>query len=266
MTPANDPLYVLTKQGARLPALPHGTSHIIHTAAEARDAFGLSHRARWLAQDASVVIDLAEMLRPSETWHRLLVMRPTTKPRRDFLGTLFRSIVAPDDGARLLPTEALIAALSAPNAADLFIGGIADLADKRLILYRGSLDALVVPLAWFKPRPSGPRPDPKRFSVTDYGQTVRLGKYEAAADAILYEFDPQARARMKARQIAKDDSLGGSIRRLRLARGVARDEFPGITEKTVARIERGDVDRPQVATLAGIAQRLGVTVDELKVY
>ena len=63
--------------------------------------------------------------------------------------------------------------------------------------------------------------------------------------------------------IREERTLGASIRRRRLARGVGRDEFPGLDEKTLASIERGEVRRPQRGTLDVIATRLGVRVEEL---
>jgi DNA-binding XRE family transcriptional regulator len=155
--------------------------------------------------------------------------------------------------------------MGAEDAEDLFIGGVVDTDDKALVLYRGNLDRLVVPLDWFKAR-SGARPDFAAFAVTDYGQTIQFGKYEAAADAVLYEFDAKARRRMKAREIRQDSSLGGSLRRLRMAKGLARSDFAPLAEKTIARIERGQSIDPQSETLATIAKRLGVKPNEITSY
>jgi hypothetical protein len=55
-------------------------------------------------------------------------------------------------------------------------------------------DANAIP--WFR---SAPRPDFSAFSVVDSGQTIKLGDYEAATDAVLWEFDLDARARMQQR-------------------------------------------------------------------
>jgi len=41
----------------------------------------------------------------------------------------------------------------------VFIGGVADPDDEIVVLYRGDLERLVVPFAWFKPGSKGPRPD-----------------------------------------------------------------------------------------------------------
>jgi hypothetical protein len=52
------------------------------------------------------------------------------------------------------------------------------------VLYRGNLESMVVPLGWFA-REGGRRADADDFAVTDFGQTVRLGSFEAASNAIL---------------------------------------------------------------------------------
>jgi transcriptional regulator with XRE-family HTH domain len=151
------------------------------------------------------------------------------------------------------------------RAEDLFIGGVVDADDKALVLYRGNLNPLVVPFQWFKPRPKA-RPDFAAFAITDYGQTVQLGEYEVAADAILYEFDADARRRIKEREIKQDSSFGGALRRLRLMRDLARSDFAPLAEKTIARIERGEVEEPHGETLSVIARRLGVKPDQIKSY
>ena len=78
--------------------------------------------------------------------------------------------------------------------------------------------------------------------------------------------DAEHRRRARKRMIADERGLGPSIRRLRLLRGVRQEDFAGITARTVARIERGDVSKPQQATLRSIADALGVTVDHLGAF
>jgi hypothetical protein len=179
---------------------------------------------------------------------------------------LFRYVVSVDEGVRLLPTDELAEVLSSANRADLFIGAAVARADAAVILYRGNLEPLVVPLSWFREPAEGPRPDFSDVAVTDFGQTIRLGDYEAATDAILYEFDDDHRRRAKKRQLETDRSLGGALRRLRLQKGIRQSDFPGVTAKEIARIERGEVKRPHQHTLAAIANRLGVTTDDISTY
>jgi len=126
---------------------------------------------------------------------------------------------------------------------------------------------LVVPLAWFVGQSSSsPKADPQKFQVSDFGQTVKLGEFEAASDAILYEFDSDFRRRRKKELLKEDKSLGASIRRLRLQKNLRRDDFPGISAKTIARIERNEIGAPQAQTLAVIASRLDVKESDLGSY
>jgi hypothetical protein len=143
---------------------------------------------------------------------------------------------------------------------------VVDADDQAVVLYRGNFDRVIIPFAWFQPRPKGPRPDFAAFTVTDFGQTVQLGEYEAATDAILYDFDADARRRMKEREIEQDKSFGGALRRLRLSRGLSRSDFEPLASKTIARIERGEVEEPHGDTLATIAKRLRVRPDKIRSY
>jgi hypothetical protein len=56
------------------------------------------------------------------------------------------------------------------------------------------------------------KPKLSEVAVTDFGKTIRLGKCEASAAAILYEFEKRYRRRAKHRQQAGDRSLGGTVR------------------------------------------------------
>jgi hypothetical protein len=164
-----------------------------------------------------------------------------------------------------IPLHELIEALRSRHREDYCIAAQWFEDADSVALWRGDFSVLTVPLAWFRSG-SAPEADPSRLSIEDYGQTIRLGEHEASFDAVLYEFDPRARARIRARMRAEDRSIGGSIRRLRELRGVRREEFGSVSAKTIARIERGEVSAPQPATLAVIAERLGVAVGELESY
>ena len=71
---------------------------------------------------------------------------------------------------------------------------------------------------------------------------------------------------MKKREVQQDRSFGGALRRLRLQRGLSRSDFGDLTEKTLARIERGEVKEPHGQTLRIIAERLGVKPHEIQSY
>jgi hypothetical protein len=219
----------------------------------------------WIADQATQVCPLAQHKpRPSAN-HRLLLLNGASWVEREVLSLVFRFVVSPGQGMRLLSPDELKDVLAAPDRADLIIGGFASPCDDLVVLYRGTLEPLVVPFAWFERRP-GARLDFEALGVSDFGQTVTFGPYEVATDSILYAHDPAYRKRAKQRELAHDDSFGASVRRLRLSHGLRRGDFPGISEKEIARIERGEIGTPHRRTLETIAARLGVSVDELGTY
>ncbi len=240
---------------------------VLHSSEEMREAFGRGwRRALWIAPAASAMRRLGASLHGSRKGdQRLLVLGRVEGARRELVHALFRFVVAVEDAGMLLPPEEMAEVFASPHRNDLFIGGAVDAADRVLVLYRGDLESLVVPLGWFA-RKGGPQADASDFAVTDFGQTVRLGPFEAAADAILYEFDVEARRRAKVREIERDASFGGALRRLRRQRGLSREEFEGISAKEIARIERGEVAKPHAETLVKLAARLGVRPEEIETY
>jgi hypothetical protein len=125
---------------------------------------------------------------------------------------------------------------------------------------------VVVPFSFFEPCGDGVTPKFDALSFTDYGHSVALGEYEASADAILYETDEDYRRKLKKERKQNERGFGASLRRLRLQRRLKRGDFPGISSKTIARIERGDVERPRSRTLLTIAQRLGVGPEQVESY
>jgi hypothetical protein len=166
-----------------------------------------------------------------------------------------------------LPPDELAEALQAESSPNLFIGGSVDPANQTITLWRGNLEPLTVPFSAFKKSGDGIEPDFDKFSVTDSGQTVRFGDYEAAAEAILYEFDPDYRRDVSKERRQSERTFGASLRRLRKQRGLRREDFePNVASKTIARIEQGLVRRIQKDTLNSIAERLRVKVDEIETY
>ena len=146
------------------------------------------------------------------------------------------------------------------------MGGIPNLSLGELILMRGNLESLLVPFNWFRTRPGGPKPNFKDFEIIDHGQTVRLGKYEVSVDSILYDFDPKYRAKTKENALNLDDSFGGAVRRLRLFRGLNRDDFKPLTANTIACIERNEIENFSVRTLTVLAKKLKVKPEEISTY
>jgi len=107
---------------------------------------------------------------------------------------------------------------------------------------------------------------PRALGALLPGRTISLGEYEAAFDAVLYEYDANNRRKLKRRRHRTDRSFGASLRRLRKQRKLRRSDFPGVSDRAIARIERGEVEKPHQSTLEAIASALGVPVDEISNY
>ena len=134
-----------------------------------------------------------------------------------------------------LPLEELLFVLrhDLNERRDVFIGGVVNLDLGTLVLVRGNLDLIVVPLSLF--RPSGrATPDFKKFELTDYGHALKFGEYEATADVVLWEMDADYRKRVKAKERAQAKGFGPSLRRLRKQRGLSQSDFPNVARKTIS--------------------------------
>lgn len=255
------PVYVLTDDGG---AVIPGARRM-RSEADVRGAYRETRHALWFAPRNAALDVLAKALRVGTPRHGLLAAEKVSAARRVLLDALFSVVVEPGQGTRILPPQELREVLASDERDDLFVAARHVPEDDALVVFRGSLRSLIVPLAMLSSRKGGPVPDATRLAVIDHGQTIRLGGYEVAADAILFELDPEARRRARKRAIHSDPSLGASIRRLRLQRGLTLSDFGALTARTVGRIERGEV-QPRPATLAKIAKRLRVPPSELATY
>jgi Helix-turn-helix len=215
----------------------------------------------------AVSVFLAAHHGSKKTFGDLLMLQSPRVESLTAIRSFFRHIVGEVSAVRLLPSEELAEVLVAPKdeARDVFIGGLYDPATETISLTRGDFETVVVPLSLF--RPSGAHvPDPTLLAITDYGHTINLGEYEASADAVLYEVVPEYRRRINAKRRLEDKGFGPSLRRLRVQRHVKRTDFPGISPKTIARIERGETGKPRGKTLSVIASCLGVKPDEIETF
>ena len=221
----------------------------------------------WIAPRHSDMLMLGNIVGGSRGNHSLLCLEPTEGSDKHYLNAKFRLVVSPDDGLKLLPIEEIAEILGSPDSEDYFIGGIVNTAIDSVVLYRGNLAPITLPLSWFEAGPNSPQPNPDDFEIIDFGQTVRMGEFEAGTEAILYEFDPLFRRRDRERRINSDDSFGGALRRLRLQRGLKQSDFsPSISAKEIGRIERGEVKSLRRRTLQVLARILSVTPEEIKTY
>lgn len=220
----------------------------------------------WIAREVSTLLRTLATGHGPRGDHSIVVLEAVNAARQAVLDAVFRRVLVLDKNTNVLPLEELAEVFASPNRDELFIGGVVDRQDRVVVLYRGNMEPLLVPATWLEPSGNGVEPDLTDFEVTDFGQTIRFGPYEAAGDAVLYEFDPQYRRRARKRLRATDPSFGACLRRLRVQRGVRRDDFPGVSEKQIARIERGETGKPRSATLSRISDRLGVRPEEIEEY
>ncbi len=225
-----------------------------------------------LAEMTDMFLQATQSIRPISKLNRrlgnYLMLQPPSRTSTLFsLDGMFSRVAGGQVGG-FLPLEELIEVLAAPAAEsqDLFLGGTVDLVTQNLALVRGNFKPVTVPLSMFQPTDTGVVPDPSRFSVSDYGHVIHLGDFEIAADAILYEVDPHFRRRVNALRRSEEQGFGASLRRLRIARGLRQGDFPPISSKTIARIERGEIEKPHRETLEVLSSRLGVTPESIETY
>lgn len=179
---------------------------------------------------------------------------------------VFERFLSNADDTTLLDRTQLREALLAANRNELFIATRYVEDFDCIVFFTGTFEQTVVPRIWFDANLERVDLDLKQASLIDYGQTVVFGNIEIAVDAILYDFDSNFRREAKRRRRNQDESIGGSIRRLRLQRGLRQGEFQGISRKEIGRIERGEVRNPHQKTLLQIADHLGVALSDLESY
>jgi hypothetical protein len=223
-------------------------------------------KSHWTEPLLEAVSEHALQHQRSMTFGDVLMLQPAA--RTELVPPLhghFRRVVGEVPHFRILPLEQLAEVLASKNKTDLFIGGIVDQISATITLARGDLTTVTVPLSIFNTE-APCKPDFSRFEIDDYGYTIRFGEYEASAHSVLYRLDPAYRRRANQQRIAEERGFGPSLRRLRILRRLSRSDFPGISSKSIARIERGETEKPQGKTLDILAKVLGVAITEIENY
>lgn len=262
---------VLDRRAKRSEAFSGLSPRIVTTLAGVGDSLSLSGSdALWISYERSLTEALVKqgLAADSGKLGMGVFVHEIDSRHLPAMESLFRRLVFRGDAltAGFLPPDELAEALQADHRERLVIGGWVDRDTETMTLWRGDLSPLIVPLSTFTPSGQA-APDFTAFAVTDSGQTIQLGAYEAAVEAILYEHDPIRRREIKEQRNAEDRSFGAALRRLRRQRGLRQGDFaPEVTAKTVARIERGEVARLQRRTLIALAHRLGVAPDAIDSY
>lgn len=232
------------------------------------DSLWISRRSERTEELAKTLVELiSERKHRRASFGNLLTLEAAKAEVRPTLEGLFENVIGVSRQFRKLPLEQLTEVLRATpeERRDVFIGGVLNSEYGTLVLVRGNFERVMVPLSMF--RPSGRQsPDFSKFELGDYGHTLRFGDYEATADVVLWEVDPNYRRRAKARERSQAKGFGPSLRRLRKQRGLSQSDFPNVARKTISRIENEEVERPHGVTLNRIAKTLGVLPEEIETY
>lgn len=231
-----------------------------------------SRESLWILPNAMTVSSLLDAVQellqrhglPKHRLGSLLLLEATRPGIAPVLYGLFERVVGATASFKRLPHDDLLDVLTTPgdSARDLFIGGWVHAERELLVLVRGDLQTLVAPSSMFAATKHA-RPDIRKLAFSDHGHTVRLGSYEASSDSILYDLDPDYRRRLNARRRAAERGFGPALRRLRKQRGLSRADFPGLSEKTLARIERGEIKNPHPRTMKALELKLAMTKAEM---
>lgn len=144
-----------------------------------------------------------------------------------------------------------------------FIGAVPDVALAAATFFRADLSAVCVPGPWFEQNGGTGTADINSLKIEDNGNVIRVGPRRWQAHEVIAAFDANFRRMLRRLELIQSDSLGGLIRRTRKQLRLAREEFPGIDAKTIARIERNEILNPQRETLRLIAQTLDLPVEVL---
>jgi hypothetical protein len=93
---------------------------------------------------------------------------------------------------KILPPDALREIFELPvfEKHRLIVGGYPDFDSQQLVLFRGDGSNVIAPFSMFQPR-AGCSPNFEDFEIIDFGNTIKLGEYEASVQAILIDLDPE---------------------------------------------------------------------------
>ena len=257
--------------GTKLPGrLPKGVAHL-RNRKMIQEAMIRTPGAEWVVADQESFKDFLEEAaqrvgRQSARRPRLGNLALLKLPPLSSLAPAAAMFTRVTWAERWLPLPQLMEVLDTPNRRDLTLGGTVDPYSQTLTVYRGDFSPVTVSLSIFKPSSDGTKPDFDRFSIGDYGHSVCFGDYEAAADVIFYEGDPDYRKARKDRRREEDKTFGACLRRLRIQRRLRQADFAPLTARTIARIENNQVGKPRGKTLSIIARRLEVDPDAIETY
>ena len=260
-------VFLGSRKGLFKEPLPPGVA-VCHDRAEVEAAVASpTKRVTWISftrNFTDILLEKAVDSRADLRGSHLITLTPPRSESIPALLGLFQPVFGLVEGFEWLPKDELIEAITRDDASCRFIGGSVDAKAKTLTLLRGDVTAVVAPFSLFPKAGDDTAADFSRLRLTDYGRTVALGDYEAAADAILYELDTEYRRRLNKQRRQNERTFGAALMRLRKQRRLKRSDFAPVSSKEIARIERNEVEKPHAKTLQAIAHRLGVRAEEIE--
>lgn len=195
----------------------------------------------------------------------LIIIGEAAQNKNAILSSLFKKVVF-NHQKHQINLDEMYDILNGENSEDYVIQGHVDTENNFLTLTRGNLETLIVPFSAFTVNGSGVKPNFNKFSIEDFGQTLKFGDYEAALDSVLYEFDSNYRKKINKERASTDKTLGACLRRIRIQKNLLQSDFPNVSGKDIRRIELGETKNPHKSTLEKIAKTLGISVDEIYEY
>ena len=144
--------------------------------------------------------------------------------------------------------------------ASVVLGSLFDSTSGLLTLMRADITAVVIDRDILKTQLGAANHRPE---LSADGTMLGCGGKMLPVVDLLMQVDPVFRREFRRRTWAQQRDLASRIRHLRKLRRARREDFPGLTAKTIARIERGEIKMPQRETLRLIAIHLGVDTAQL---
>jgi hypothetical protein len=231
---------------------------VLRTESAMREAARALTAALWIATESTPLLSCLPLLTRRSS---LLLLSKIPEEERDLFRTAFRYVLWRDQRFKMLPTDEIVDVLQADHPEDYVIAVEAVPRRNLAIMYRGNLEPLVVSAEELL----GSHSSAWKIGITDFGQTVTMDGKEIPVGTLLYSRDRAFRQRYRANLLKNDSSFGGSLKRLRMLRGLSRNDL-GISAKEVARIERGETRKPHPDTLRTIAKKLRVEPSEIESY
>lgn len=177
----------------------------------------------------------------------------------------FDPVIVISENHVLIPTNELVEVLKTSHPEDYCIAINVNSDAKLVTFIRGDMDTITLP---FKTIKEWSKKEKVKFDeplIDDYGQTVYLGDFDMAFDAILYEYDKNYRKRLLKKRREEDKSFGACFRRLRLQKGMSQEDFQEvISARQLGRIE--SEGETKEVTKEKLSQVVGVPIDEILTY